>query len=108
LKIELFRNKVTTALASAPESELMSKPTHERLPLYKLLNADWSVLEATLGTTDGMCTPRSSLNLSAIIPSSLVMQLAHQIQVVHDSIFWLPDFTFTPSISSMTWHPKAI
>lgn len=53
LQIELFRNKVTAALASNPESELLTKPTHERLPLYKLLNADWLVLEATLGKTTG-------------------------------------------------------
>jgi hypothetical protein len=57
LQIELFRNKVTAALASNPESELMTKPTHERLPLYKLLNADWSVLEATLGKTNGRSNP---------------------------------------------------
>lgn len=54
LQIELFRNKVTTALANNPESDLMTKPTNERLPLYKLLNSDWLVLEAALGKVNGM------------------------------------------------------
>ena len=65
LQIELFRNKVTTALANNPESDLMTKPTHERLPLYKLLNSDWLVLEATMAKING------THGLLFIIPASI-------------------------------------
>jgi transcriptional regulatory protein LEU3 len=59
LQIESFRNKVTQAFAMNSTDEVMTRPTHERLPMYKLFENDLAILEANLGILDG----KTALNI---------------------------------------------
>lgn len=56
LQTELFRDKVISALAndSFLNGATITKPTHERLPLYKLLERDWNLLNAGLDTSSAL------------------------------------------------------
>ena len=53
LQIEAFRNKVTRAFALDSSVEIITRPTNERMPMYKLFESDIALLEAILGLTDG-------------------------------------------------------
>lgn len=96
LRVEFFRDKVTMALTNNATSESPTKPTEERLPLYKILNLDWTVLESSAGKVDGnlSCTsppphPRNLLTLP--FPSTGMMRFHILAARLHLHLFYLFD-----------------